>query len=104
MYSGSRTINSNSTSLGRQFVNPPKGGLSEEAISKYLKTKNANADDEARDGDRKICAVCLDDVCGGDAVAILDDCGHEFHSCCLQKWLRRKNICPLCRRTAISSL
>ncbi|KAL3648604.1 hypothetical protein CASFOL_005007 [Castilleja foliolosa] len=75
-------------------------------ISKYLKTMSA---DEIRahdiDGDRKICAVCLDDVCGQkDKVAILDECGHEFHYCCLKKWLRRKNICPLCRRTAVYNL
>ncbi|KAL3617249.1 hypothetical protein CASFOL_038996 [Castilleja foliolosa] len=78
-------------------------GLSVRTISKYLKTMSA---DEIRahdiDGDRKICVVCLDDVCGQkDKVAILDECGHEFHYCCLKKWLRRKNICPLCRRTAI---
>ncbi|KAL3648617.1 hypothetical protein CASFOL_005020 [Castilleja foliolosa] len=78
-------------------------GLSVRTISKYLKTMS---DDEIRahdiDGDRKICAVCLDDVCGQkDKVAILDECGHEFHYCCLKKWLRRKNICPICRRTAI---
>ncbi|KAL3639164.1 hypothetical protein CASFOL_017071 [Castilleja foliolosa] len=74
-------------------------GLSERTISKYLKTTSAA--DEI-DGDRKICAVCLDDVCGQkDKVAILDECGHEFHYCCLKQWLRRKNICPICRRTAI---
>ncbi|KAL3629319.1 hypothetical protein CASFOL_026541 [Castilleja foliolosa] len=81
-------------------------GLSEGTISKYLKTMSA---DEIRerdiDGDRKICSVCLDDICGqSDKVAILVECRHEFHYCCLEKWLKRKNICPLCRRTAIFPL
>ena len=23
-------------------------------------------------------------------------CGHVFHSCCLQRWLERREVCPLC--------
>ncbi|KAL3629317.1 hypothetical protein CASFOL_026539 [Castilleja foliolosa] len=80
-------------------------GLSEGIISKYLKTMSVDEiRDKDIDGDRKICAVCRDDMCGSqrdDKVAILDNCGHEFHYCCLEEWLRKKNVCPLCRSTAI---
>ncbi|KAL3629318.1 hypothetical protein CASFOL_026540 [Castilleja foliolosa] len=101
-------FNDSSSSVEVESEDDQPKGLSEGTISKYLKTMSV---DEIRekdiDGDRKICAVCRDDMCGSqrdDKVAILDKCGHEFHYCCLEKWLRKKNICPLCRRTAIFPL
>ncbi|ORC86023.1 uncharacterized protein TM35_000312090 [Trypanosoma theileri] len=30
-------------------------------------------------------------------------CGHSFHADCLQRWLLRSNICPMCRREVASS-
>ncbi|KAJ1454625.1 hypothetical protein M885DRAFT_234954 [Pelagophyceae sp. CCMP2097] len=51
------------------------------------------------------CCVCLEDFCGADD----DDdasaeaphrvlwCGHKFHQECLEPWLKRQMVCPLCR-------
>ncbi|KAK6118232.1 hypothetical protein DH2020_048018 [Rehmannia glutinosa] len=77
--------------------------LSEEVISRNLKTRNPDSKIIRDDGDPKICTVCQDNLRDNDRkkmIAILD-CGHEYHSCCIKKWLQRKNICPLCKRVAI---
>jgi len=41
------------------------------------------------------CAVCLCDFEGGEVLRRLP-CGHRFHSSCVDKWLRRNKVCPLC--------
>ncbi|GER31483.1 RING/U-box superfamily protein [Striga asiatica] len=86
-------------SLGSRLRRRRHDGLQEDRISKYLKIiTNNNIVDE-----KTVCAICLDNFCGKDMqVAIVDGCGHKFHACCLKRWLRRKNICPLCRRIAIN--
>lgn len=30
-------------------------------------------------------------------VRILPNCAHMFHSACINKWLSKKDTCPLCR-------
>ena len=36
----------------------------------------------------------------GEDIGTLD-CGHEFHSDCIKQWLAHKNICPICKMTAL---
>ena len=48
----------------------------------------------------------LSDEQGGEVNHFADDasghtlrigaCGHVFHTCCLQMWLERRAVCPLC--------
>lgn len=42
----------------------------------------------------KFCAICH-----ASNTETFDklDCGHEFHINCLNKWLKLKNTCPMCR-------
>lgn len=44
----------------------------------------------------KECIICAVEYKDGDVLRILP-CRHEFHSKCVDKWLRRKAFCPLCR-------
>ncbi|KAG8379113.1 hypothetical protein BUALT_Bualt07G0054300 [Buddleja alternifolia] len=86
--------------LGQEYyltTDDNSGGLSEEVISKYLKTRNFDKDN----GDSEICIVCQDDLCQEDATIGVLDCGHEYHATCIGKWLQEKNICPLCKATAL---
>lgn len=41
------------------------------------------------------CAVCLSDFEWDDSLRRLP-CGHGFHKACIDKWLKRNKVCPLC--------
>lgn len=41
------------------------------------------------------CAVCLSEFEEGDFLRQLP-CGHSFHRHCIDKWLKRNKVCPLC--------
>ena len=30
-------------------------------------------------------------------------CGHVFHTCCLQMWLERRAVCPLCNAAWVTA-
>ncbi|KAL0440792.1 UNVERIFIED_CONTAM: putative E3 ubiquitin-protein ligase RHG1A [Sesamum radiatum] len=75
-------------------------GLSEELILKNLRTRSCRAEvgDEEEHG---ICVVCQDDTRQGNHAIRVLDCGHDYHACCITRWLREKNICPLCKAIAL---
>jgi E3 ubiquitin-protein ligase RNF38/44 len=41
------------------------------------------------------CAVCLSDFEASDELRQLP-CKHHFHTACIDKWLKRNKVCPLC--------
>ncbi|KAK4852169.1 hypothetical protein QYF36_021628 [Acer negundo] len=43
------------------------------------------------------CAVCLGEFEEGEMLKQLPNCGHGFHSCCIDTWLESHSNCPLCR-------
>lgn len=45
----------------------------------------------------EICIICRDDFKAGESMGTLPSCEHYFHYDCLEKWLRWKEVCPLCR-------
>ena len=47
--------------------------------------------------DSKQCSICLEEYRSGVDVSV-SNCGHDFHSQCIEKWLLLDKIdCPLCR-------
>ena len=54
------------------------------------------------DEDTFECTICLTEVEEGDRVGILS-CQHIFHAECLQQWISRRNVCPLCQDPEIAS-
>ncbi|MCL7048589.1 hypothetical protein MKW94_015276 [Papaver nudicaule] len=75
-------------------------GLSEEVISKCLKqrkfcTIRINAPSETEP-----CCICQEEYAEGDDLGTLE-CGHDFHSGCVKQWLKQKNLCPVCKTTAL---
>ncbi|KAK6163756.1 hypothetical protein DH2020_000620 [Rehmannia glutinosa] len=77
-------------------------GFCEEIMSKYLKTRSTCADEEQSE---IICVVCQDQLYQEKTIrtiATLEYCGHEYHVDCIKQWLRRKNLCPLCKAKALS--
>ena len=45
------------------------------------------------------CAVCLESHAIGQTIKTLP-CAHEFHTQCVDRWLRRRDACPVCRSRA----
>ena len=43
------------------------------------------------------CAICLEQFKGIDIIKAFCKCEHIFHKDCLKKWLKRSNLCPLCK-------
>ncbi|EEF52023.1 conserved hypothetical protein [Ricinus communis] len=43
------------------------------------------------------CVVCLENFNVGDKCKLLPNCKHSFHSQCIDSWLVKTPICPICR-------
>lgn len=46
------------------------------------------------------CVVCLENFRKGDKCRMLPNCKHSFHAHCIDSWLLKTPICPLCRTCA----
>ena len=50
------------------------------------------------DGRRETeCAICLEEFKRNDIIKEFYKCKHIFHKDCLKNWLKRSNVCPLCK-------
>ena len=43
-----------------------------------------------------VCPVCMGEINKNDLTEL--DCGHKYHSGCLERWLHRSSTCPTCRK------
>ncbi|CAK9143866.1 unnamed protein product [Ilex paraguariensis] len=48
-------------------------------------------------GQESECSICLGMFQEGERVKVMPLCHHGFHSECVDKWLRTRSSCPLCR-------
>lgn len=47
------------------------------------------------------CSICLTDARKREKIRVLP-CAHEYHSKCVDKWLKtQENCCPICRKPVI---
>ncbi|KAG9448714.1 hypothetical protein H6P81_008679 [Aristolochia fimbriata] len=49
------------------------------------------------------CAVCLENFRSGEQCRMLPLCKHSFHAQCVDSWLLKTPICPICRSGANGS-
>jgi len=42
------------------------------------------------------CAICMCDMLGDKNTKL--ECGHEFHSVCVDPWIQANRTCPMCRK------
>ncbi|KAF5772207.1 putative transcription factor C2H2 family [Helianthus annuus] len=73
------------------------GGLSEEEISEHLYVYTAQGGMTEADA----CSICLCEYEKNEKMGRLE-CGHRFHAECIRRWLLSKNVCPMCRSTALT--
>jgi len=46
---------------------------------------------------KECCNICCEDYIVGQYKRILPNCNHVFHKKCVDKWLKSKSNCPICR-------
>ncbi|XP_028793080.1 probable E3 ubiquitin-protein ligase RHG1A isoform X2 [Neltuma alba] len=74
-------------------------GLSEKLISKCLTESIYCSSEQSQE--EGSCVICLEDYKYMDDVGTMRGCGHDYHVSCIRKWLSMKNICPICKASAL---
>ncbi|XP_073001609.1 probable E3 ubiquitin-protein ligase HIP1 isoform X6 [Typha latifolia] len=77
-------------------------GLSEETIIKCLKQRKYISITLEPLEEVEPCSICQEEYVDGEELGRLD-CGHDFHTDCIKQWLMLKNLCPICKTTALST-
>ncbi|XP_008799012.2 probable E3 ubiquitin-protein ligase HIP1 [Phoenix dactylifera] len=77
-------------------------GLSEEVILKCLKQRKYLLGNVEESMEVEPCCICQEEYVQGEDLGMLD-CGHEFHTACIKQWLTHKNLCPICKSTALAT-
>ncbi|XP_010263495.1 PREDICTED: E3 ubiquitin-protein ligase MBR2-like isoform X3 [Nelumbo nucifera] len=77
-------------------------GLSEETILKCLKQRKYLSMTIVTPSEVEPCCICQEEYVGGEDLGTLD-CGHDFHTACIKQWLMHKNLCPICKTTALGT-
>ncbi|KAF7141320.1 hypothetical protein RHSIM_Rhsim06G0052700 [Rhododendron simsii] len=76
-------------------------GLSEDFILNRLKQRKYFSIAMSAHLEVEPCCVCQEEYKDGEDIGTLE-CGHEFHSGCIKQWLLQKNLCPICKTTALN--
>lgn len=85
-------------------------GLPEESILKNLKTSARSTKAKCSELDQSSetvpenenCIVCQVEYEENESIGTLE-CGHRFHADCIKQWLLVKNLCPICKKPALST-
>ncbi|XP_055811022.1 probable E3 ubiquitin-protein ligase RHG1A [Solanum dulcamara] len=77
-------------------------GLSEETISSRLKQRNFISIKKEEPEEAEPCCICREEYNNGDDLGTLE-CGHDFHTDCIKQWLMQKNLCPVCKKTGLTT-
>ncbi|KAI5577045.1 hypothetical protein BDE02_09G087400 [Populus trichocarpa] len=75
-------------------------GLSGETILKLMKQQKHVPVSTESPAELEPCCICQEEYVDGDDMGIID-CGHDFHANCIKQWLMQKNLCPICKMTAL---
>ncbi|WOG87389.1 hypothetical protein DCAR_0206613 [Daucus carota subsp. sativus] len=65
--------------------------------------KNDNNNNNVPRDQKEECSICLAMFEDGERVKVLPECLHAYHSECVDKWLKNKSSCPLCRSSLDST-
>ena len=64
---------------------------------KILNQDTAKQPDQKQDTEHiKSCVICFDELCNNKPRWSLP-CAHTFHTVCINKWLKVKKECPVCK-------
>ncbi|KAG0466717.1 hypothetical protein HPP92_017680 [Vanilla planifolia] len=78
-------------------------GLDEATILRCLRQqKYSPCKLEVESAEGEPCCICREDYSEGEDIGILN-CKHDFHTACIKQWLMIKNMCPICKTTAVAT-
>ena len=96
--------NQSSFSIEYEIINSEEQTNKKEITNKDILThlgsyKRINIDDDLIKH-KSSCPVCLDDYTVGEYKRCLS-CSHSYHKKCIDKWIKKCNTCPECRKECI---
>ena len=59
---------------------------------------NASRGSQRSSNGNPLCPICLEEVIDSDNNKKVLHCNHTFHKNCIDRWLRTRSQCPVCRR------
>ncbi|XP_022590722.2 uncharacterized protein LOC34618153 [Cyclospora cayetanensis] len=78
-----------------------------DAFIEFLPTSKYDSERGSRlDAEHRKCTICFDEYEGGETQRRLP-CTHSFHQRCIDCWLKRSTLCPICKhdlRTDIAAV
>lgn len=67
-------------------------------LSRYVLGSDCMPDQSPEENDA--CIICQEEYQAKELIGTLD-CGHKYHGACIARWLMVKNLCPICKTTAL---
>ncbi|PAN29281.1 hypothetical protein PAHAL_5G214000 [Panicum hallii] len=71
--------------------------------SLYVPGTSSTSDQPSKSSpENDACIICQEEYQVKDCIGTLE-CGHRYHAECVHQWLLVKNLCPICKTTALST-
>ncbi|XP_022994122.1 RING-H2 finger protein ATL56-like [Cucurbita maxima] len=94
--------------VGRAFRGEREGiwrsnlgkNLSNQDLEKLPCYEYKSGEKQSTNGVDLECVVCLEGFKTGERCRLLPNCRHSFHVECIDSWLLKTPICPICRTCA----
>jgi len=51
---------------------------------------------------KRTCTICLENFKGPDKIVEFSCKGHIYHKECIKEWVRKSDLCPLCKYNMMS--
>ncbi|XP_062223917.1 RING-H2 finger protein ATL56-like [Phragmites australis] len=83
---------------------PPASGLSPDDLRLLPSFAFSSPGDRDTSLPPHLCAVCLEAARAGERWRALPACGHAFHAACVDRWLAKSPVCPVCRAAVAVSV
>lgn len=99
--------------LSNNTIRRQNDGLTQEELHNNTTTREYEGNDDTNNSDDnnnnetnnnttvETCSICRDEYNDSDEIRLLNNCGHEFHSVCIDEWLLTHRTCPICRANVV---